>query len=1017
MPKEYAIITTDRIQKYDYYLLRQFYGGKQMMNRVWKQVLSLACAATCCLTGMIFPGKAQEQPMEKWVIYDGGTSGATVSKNTGEYIEWSRRDFGLKLPKTLSIDKLGLYIRVTLDEAAAEAMNKGGSIELAQATCDKSELSCSTTVVHWKAGLNEVIVPIGGEGGYTDGGQARFNMYETINCFRFYTTPVTAAVTKNSKITVWEISVVDSTVVGIEFGTDDVYMQLSEPLDGTPNTIEVSIKPEKMSNTWSLGATGAARTDGSYAMTAKSGTTTQADTERYGVPAGLTWKGGTVPVGGYFGLAGKKFTEVIIPSVYTVDNLALSFWLYTSTGAFPGVSSIELTSSGTCDVEERGWTSDRLSVFKQLQVGWNHIVLPLASGDITGGDLNLSAINYTRIWGLTASQIETELYVTEMEIIPMESAGTSQDNSAPMYHIFSNAGVDNRNTVALWLTIGGNVAWTWGEKSYVTDVNAYTGQWMDLALVRDMSQGKFLLYADGALVAEKDATGTADIKPTEKHCIAANALGEYRFVGWIGDVRAWSDVRSANEIADGRIPKQGVASNHLDANTQGLLGSWLLIGDTTNILTSQQDTSKYSNAAIPRGSRADQWENYKIPTDVIGEDYYSIVFIPDIQELVTGKFTDEWMAAAQWIADNVETENIIHVIGAGDSTWTADPSQWQTARDGFDLFADKVSWSNMTGNHDYPGSCLPVNDTTHTLRDSTNYQAYFGLDYINQNMGATYFVDYFKDPYGVSTTENSYYRFNINGVQWMILQLEYLPRVHVIEWAGQILEQYPDDNVILTTHSYITGDHATYTTQWMPYSKQDTEIGGYLGELMSTPANWPNGDSSPIWEQLVYPHENVKMLLCGHAVTSDGHVLTRTDKNAAGYAVPQVMINAQDQDVSYFASDAMGMLGILRFSADGTKCEIQYYSPYHESSYHPSNQEMRSLTLAISSETQDEPSDSGKSDLPTTDPSEQLPGDPSGEPTDEKGSNGLLLGVVACCAVVVVAAVAVMAIILKKKKK
>ena len=59
------------------------------------------------------------------------------------------------------------------------------------------------------------------------------------------------------------------------------------------------------------------------------------------------------------------------------------------------------------------------------------------------------------------------------------------------------------------------------------------------------------------------------------------------------------------------------------------------------------------------------------------------------------------------------------------------------------------------------------------------------------------------------------------------------------------------------------------------------------------------------------------------------------------------MINAQDVDTDYFDDYMMGMIGILRFSADGSKCEIQYYSPYHEASFHPSNQEMRSIELAL----------------------------------------------------------------------
>ena len=1206
------------------------------------------------LTGTI-PASAEEDEMPKWMIHDGGAAGTTITRSAGTHLEWSKRGFGLKLPETLPLEKLGLYFRVKLDAAAAEALNKSGNIELAQETMDRSELYCQTTLVNWKAGMNEVIIPIGSKGGYSDGDQARFDMYKPINWFRFFTTPGSANLTQNSTITIYEIAIVDSTAIGMEFGTDDVYLELDKPLGGTPNTIEASVKPSMVANEWSVGLPGAAR----YAetiMKGTSGSVSAADAAAYGIPEGRSWIGADIHTGGYYGTKDKKMDAVAIPGSYGLEDLALSFWMYTSEPyeTLPLCSYIELTSSGKCDVEELEWNT-RSGAFTNMEAGWNHIVLPFTAA-AKKDEINLSNINFLRIWGNSTAQHvadkEIDIRFSEMKIIVLDDQETDESDTTnvemvdglptwrlldftkmprnwdggkisignvwtgdgtgalqpadgtpymevkpaktlvfeethanpgkeywksgftagtadglvepnipsqytvndlkftfwiyvpradlvplnqsespnfeftsdgnedgaqlelryllreagglkdgwnylevPMskmtpsggfdlyslnylrwsfmctfkdatgtveecvryadfriaatvnkgledtaddaeekieidpntvYTIFSNEG-DGNNVAALWLTSEGNVAWTWGEKQYISSFNTFTDKWIDLALVRDVSQGKFLLYADGVLVDTKDASGTADIVPTKPHCIASDPAGNGRFSGWIADVRAWSDVRTADEIKNNRTPKQGKSDNGFDETTQGLLGSWILIGSTKNILKQQPDVSKYGNNAIPRGSRADQWEDYVVPTDVIGEDYYTIVFIPDTQELVTGRFTEEWLASAQWIADNVENENIIHVIGAGDNTWTDSTAQWDIVRQGFDLFSDKVAWSNMTGNHDYPGSCLPVNDTTHTIRDTTNYQNYFGLDYIVDTKAFDHYAGHFEDPYGISGVENSYYRFEVGGVKWMILQIEYHPRVHVIEWADSILKQYPDDNVILTTHGYIGNDNADYCTHWMPYTKQDAEIGGYIGELMPTPTVWPGGSELPVWERLIYPNDNVKLLLCGHASTGDGHVLTRWDKNAAGNTVPQVMINAQDVDVTYFADEAMGMLGILRFSADGSKCEIQYYSPYHGSSYHPSNQEMRSLTLAVDAtdvggETTD-PEQGGSGDTtddPTKDPDKEPDKEPDGDTTDAPSTepaedSSILPWIIGGVAVVAVAAVAV--IVLKKKKK
>ncbi|MBO5898879.1 MAG: hypothetical protein J6R04_07700, partial [Clostridia bacterium] len=728
---------------------------------------------------------------------------------------------------------------------------------------------------------------------------------------------------------------------------------------------------------------------------------------------------------------GDGLVEPNIPSQYTVNDLKFTFWMYVPEADLVPLNQTESPNfEFTSDGNEDGAQLEKRFLLRDaggLKDGWNYLEMPLSSMSASGG-FDLHNINYLR-WSFMCTfkdktgTVDECIRSADFRIVATVNKGVEEQKTTVdtdlVYNIVSNAGDAADKTVALYLTEQGNVGFTWGDKQYVTSFNAMTGEWIDLALVRDMSKSKFLLYADGEVVAELDATGTKDIVPTVAHAIAADAEGKGSFNGMLADVRMWSDVRTADEIKNNRTPKRGVDNNGFDESTEGLLGSWILMGSTQDLFIKQSDVSKYHNDAVVRSSRADQWEDYVVPTDVIGEDYYTMVFIPDTQNLVTGKYTAEWLAAAQWIADNIEEENIVHVIGAGDTTWNDTISEYDRAMLGWDRFTDKVSWSNMIGNHDYPWK-----NNTMTIRDSTNYNTYFGEKYVKSTMGDTYFVEYYDDPYGLSKMENAYYRMEINGVPWMILQIEYHPRVCVIEWADSILKQYPDDNVILTTHGYIGNDNAAYCTHWMTYTKEDANNGGYIGSLLTPPVEWhypaldgqnDQSNEKPIWDKLIYPNANVKMLLCGHASTTDGHVLTRWDKNAAGNIVPQTMINGQDVDETYFPNHAMGMLGILRFSADGTKCEIQYYSPYHGSSYHPSNQEMRSLTLAVNGAEQggdvtdpEQPEDPTDPETPA-DP--DTPGDPDTPDTpDESGSNAVLWIVIAVLAVVVIALVAVLLI-------
>jgi hypothetical protein len=161
------------------------------------------------------------------------------------------------------------------------------------------------------------------------------------------------------------------------------------------------------------------------------------------------------------------------------------------------------------------------------------------------------------------------------------------------------------------------------------------------------------------------------------------------------------------------------------------------------------------------------------------------------------------------------------------------------------------------------------------------------------------------------------------------------------------------------------------------------------------------------------------MLLCGHAGTSDGHVLTKISKNKAGVEVPQIMINAQDLDVSYFQGEAMSMLALLRFSADGRHMEIQYYSPYHDGTYHPSAPEMLSLTLDITGEMEktpdkvdEEKTDDEKTDDEKTD--DEKIDTPAEQPADKSFT---LLIVCIVAAVLLVGGALAIAVVMRKKKK
>lgn len=631
-----------------------------------------------------------------------------------------------------------------------------------------------------------------------------------------------------------------------------------------------------------------------------------------------------------------KFARTLtnpIPEKYKLNSvedrltskLAVSMWMYSSVATVLSNGQLELTSSGARkDAHEIRYNTGKHPI--TLSTGWNYVIMPFSqfdyTDDSTDGTLDLANLNYLYFYD-NASRTQT-IRITDIKMVDtdpetiIKSEYVSDDTNEM---IFSNTGANDTNQTALFVTEEGYLAYVEGDKQYTLKQNVCTGDWVDVAVVRDTY--KIIFYIDGEKAGYCSTSARTGTAPDKKHSIGADGTGSQLFDGFICDVRIWKDVRTADEIKDKLVDKNTVAlaSNNLDMADESLIGSWFLVGDIQYVLDTMPDNAG-GNHAVFCGSRAKDWVEYTVPEE-LGEDYWSMVFIPDIQNLVTGKYTRLWYDMAEWIADNIETENVKHIVGAGDSTWSNTDNEYKYAKNGFDKFTDLVSWSNMIGNHDYVWG--------NNNRDSAKYNANFGLDYISSTGASSTYKGSYDDPNGVSGVENSYYTFSVNGVKWMILQLEYYPRRSVLTWANSILEdeKYADYNVILTTHAYLDGN-GNYVGDYMKYTESDDSVGGSLGTSTET-----------IWETVVKPHTNIQLVLCGHSTNGEGTIATKSVTNDAGESVEALMMNVQDLDMTdsngadtaYYSGQALGAVNILRFSADGTQVAVQQYAPGYEKSF------------------------------------------------------------------------------------
>ena len=105
--------------------------------------------------------------------------------------------------------------------------------------------------------------------------------------------------------------------------------------------------------------------------------------------------------------------------------------------------------------------------------------------------------------------------------------------------------------------------------------------------------------------------------------------------------------------------------------------------------------------------------------------------------------------------------------------------------------------------------------------------------------------------YEPGKVDNIFSTFSAGGHRWLVLTLELWARPEVVSWARTVVEEHPQHNVIIQTHSYLNGDGSIAG-----------DNGGY-------------GSTSPryLWDNLVSQYPNVKMVFSGHV----GVAATRTD--------------------------------------------------------------------------------------------------------------------------------------------
>ena len=437
-----------------------------------------------------------------------------------------------------------------------------------------------------------------------------------------------------------------------------------------------------------------------------------------------------------------------------------------------------------------------------------------------------------------------------------------------------------------------------------TDVDVRTGEWINLAVVFTSGK-KGYCYINGELkqtiswtTAEVNA-GTVDkeavLGSTAAYPSAVTSKerfvvgGDLRtgntkyFHGKISSLKIYQDSRSATEVA-------GDFSSELDKS--GLLAAYKLepgINGANPAVIEDLSGNGYDFYYN------DIWINEAPKLD----DYaYSFAVLGDTQE-ANLKHPDCFSGIYNWILENAEKYNTKFVFGLGDITDTNTDAEWERAVTEINKLDGYLLYSIIRGNHD----------------SQAKFNKYFPFSEYGDNVSGSM----------EGNMLNTYQKFNVGNVKYLVLNLDVGAPDNVLEWANEVVAANPDRNVIVTTHGYLyRGGSPIVSTDNVPiadYAKvNDVKVTGNNGDEM--------------WDEFIKKHENIVLVLSGHIACDS--VVTAQTAGENGNIVTQMLIDPQGNDSG--EEGGAGLVAMLHFSEDGKNVQLRYYSTAKKAYYLTENQ-------------------------------------------------------------------------------
>ncbi len=462
------------------------------------------------------------------------------------------------------------------------------------------------------------------------------------------------------------------------------------------------------------------------------------------------------------------------------------------------------------------------------------------------------------------------------------------------------------------------------------DTVIQTGVWYHAAVTYS---GTWRIYLNGVL----DMTPVSVGQPLRPDSTQDAGLGTAMnsggtpvgaFNGIMDEARIWNTIRSEAQIqaamtgplasAPGMVARWsmdegagGTIASSAGTTVNGTLNGPLFVAGTPFVSTANIPPSIPTNVAPTNGATGvsvnptlqvgvSDPNGGTLTTSFYGRtagssaaEDFTFVVIPDTQHYVDSSNFLTFNQQTQWIVDNEDDLNIVFVSQLGDITENFDTvrQEFDRADAAMDTLDNAGIPNNLApGNHDMSNPGAVTSDL---------WDEYFPPERYNLPVNPWYGGWLGEEAGQVQRlNKDNYELFTAGGIDFLIIHLEIDMPTYAVQWADEIIDRYPDRQVILSTHAFLNTSNAR------PSSRVTTRADGL--------------SAAQVWTQLVAPNCNVFMFVNGH-YPGEGRL---TSTNSCGQPVHQVLTDYQSRP-----NGGDGWLRYYKFRPSLNTIEARTFSP------------------------------------------------------------------------------------------